>query len=241
VEVITMAIDENGRVTFTPEEQAEVDRIIGERLGREKTKYADYDDLKEIVPVLQEFGYQGTPAEIKAVLRAQAEEAKKQTLLQELEAEAKQTGMTPEILAEIKVIKSKIAQYEKKEKETLQAMENRTKADQEWVKQVDAFTKKHPTVDLEKLSENQKFLRFVKGKDLPLIDLYEDFVEIIGGAEAEAIAKLQSNVDRSTSSGRQKGDASGGTYGLTPRQQELAKDGGMSFKEYAEILKHVKK
>lgn len=30
--------------TFT---QEEVDRIIGERLGREKAKFADYDDLKE--------------------------------------------------------------------------------------------------------------------------------------------------------------------------------------------------
>ncbi|MHB8916541.1 MAG: hypothetical protein ACYC4H_00825 [Desulfocucumaceae bacterium] len=53
--------------------------------------------------------------------------------------------------------------------------------------------------------------------------------------------KEKDNADRSTSSGREKGDASGGTYGLTPRQQALAKEGGMSNKEYASLIKHVKK
>ena len=53
--------------------------------------------------------------------------------------------------------------------------------------------------------------------------------------------KEKSNAERSTSSGREKGDASGGTYGLTPRQQGLAKEGGMSNKEYASLIKHVKK
>lgn len=236
-----MAIDETGRVTFTPEEQAEVDRIVGERLGRERQKYEGLDDLRDLPDILKEFGYTGTPAEIKQAVKADAERQKKQVELEQLQAEAARTGTSPELTAEIKEIKNKIAQYEQKEKETLQQFEARQKADQEWNKQVEAFIVKHPTVDLEKLSENQKFLRFVRGKNLPLIDLYEDFVEVVGGAEAEAIAKLQSNVDRSTASGRQKGGAEGGTYGLTPRQQELAKDGGMTNKEYAEILKYVKK
>lgn len=30
-----------------PESQADLDRIIGERLARERSKYADYDDLRE--------------------------------------------------------------------------------------------------------------------------------------------------------------------------------------------------
>lgn len=236
-----MAIDETGKVYFTPEEQAEVDRVVGERLGRERQKYEGLEDLRDFPEILKEFGYSGTPAEIKQAVKAQAEQYKKQAELEQLQAEARNTGMTPEILAEIKEIKGKIAQYEQKERESLQQYEAKQKADQEWTAQVDAFVKKHPTVDLEKLSENQKFLRFVRGKDLPLIDLYEDFVEVVGGAEAEAIAKLQANVDRSTASGKEKGGAEGGTYGLTPRQQQLAKDGGMSFKEYAEILKYVKK
>ena len=236
-----MAIDENGKVTFTPEEQAEVDRVVGERLGRERQKYEGLEDLRDFPDILKEFGYTGTPAEIKQAVRADAEKVKKQTELEQLQAEARTTGTTPELLAEIKEIKGKIAQYEQKEKDALQAIESKTKADQEWVAQVEAFTKKYKDVDLEKLSENQKFLRFVRGKDLPLTDLYEDFVEVVGGAEAEAIAKLQSNVERTTSSGRQKGNAEGGTYGLTPRQQELAKDGDMTNKEYADLLKNIKK
>lgn len=34
-------------VTFSPEQQAAVDHIVQERLSREKSKYADYDDLKK--------------------------------------------------------------------------------------------------------------------------------------------------------------------------------------------------
>ena len=36
----------NGGVTFTPEQQAHLDRIVGERVAREKDKYKDHDVYK---------------------------------------------------------------------------------------------------------------------------------------------------------------------------------------------------
>lgn len=243
-----MAIDENGKVTFTPEEQAEVDRVVGERLGRERQKYEGLEDLRELPDILKDFGYTGTPAEIKQAVRAHAQEYKKQAELEQLQAEAARNGTSPELAAEIKALKAEVSELKQYKESVTKEFSDKQKADQDWVKQVDAFTKKHPTIDLEKLSENQKFLRFVKGKNLPLIDLYEDFVDLLGGAEAEAIAKLQSNVDRSTSSGRQKGSAEGGTHGLTPRQIALVDDYNrgnpdkkMSYKEYATTYGHIKK
>lgn len=46
---------ENGKVVFTPEEQAEVDRVIESRIARERTKYADYDVLKTTVSDLTKY------------------------------------------------------------------------------------------------------------------------------------------------------------------------------------------
>lgn len=53
--------------------------------------------------------------------------------------------------------------------------------------------------------------------------------------------KDKDNNDRATFSGRGGGDSSGGTYGLTPRQQALAKENGMTNKQYAGLLKNIKK
>ena len=51
--------------------------------------------------------------------------------------------------------------------------------------------------------------------------------------------KDRDNADRATASGRDKGSADGGTYGLTAGQQTLAKKGGMTNKEYATLLKDI--
>ena len=54
-------------------------------------------------------------------------------------------------------------------------------------------------------------------------------------------AKAKANADRATGSGRNGGDPQGGTFGLTKRQQELAKENGISYKVYAERLAMIKK
>lgn len=225
--------------TFT---QEEVDRILGERLARERASKVDYDDLKEVTELVTQFGYSGTPAEIKAALRAEAEERRKTAELQELQEEAETSGTSPELLAEIKALKKELNEIKTDKQKEKKEIEDRQRASDAWAEQVNQFQEKHPDVDVEKLGKNEKFLSFLKkaNPNVPLVDAYETYIDLVGSAEKAAIEKIQSNAERSTSSGRQKGDPSGGTYGLNDYQQGLAKANGMSFKEYADLQKQVR-
>jgi hypothetical protein len=235
--------NQNPEKTFT---QAEVDSIIAARLGRE-----GIHDAKEIVELLKDFGYEGTPAEIKVVLREQAkvakaerEQATKQKELEDLQDQAKQTGTSPELLAEIKALKSEIAELKQKDQEKTKEVEEKQKADQHWNDMVKEFNDKYPDIDLDKLGQNQKFYKFFQNSNpsLTLAQVYENYVELVGETEKSAIEKVKSNLERSTSSGKNKGNANdGGTYGLTARQQALADEAGISYKKYADGLALIKK
>lgn len=231
--------------TFT---QEDVDRIIGERLARVKAeKPADYDELKQIAETLEEFeAYKGLSAtDKKALLKQAAEETRQQTELRKLEQMAEEEGITPALAKKMKDLEDKLEKSNKfieeitnKEKQAIEEQQTKAKLDEAWKKQVNEMEEAHPNVDLKALEVNQKFLKFIKGKGLPLKELYEDFVEFIGETEAETIISIKSKELRSTSSG--KGSSSdGGGYGLTDRQKNLAKTAGMTFKEYAEYQKQI--
>lgn len=231
----------------TPEKtytQAEMDKAIGERLARENVF-----DNREIVELLKEFGYEGTPAEIKAVLKIQAKEAKeqreladKQKELEDLQEQADQNGTSPELLAEIRGLKAEVKELKQEKADQKAEAERLTAAQSRIDKEIKEFMEKYPDIDHEKLSSNEKFNRFFKrsSKDLTLTEIYEDYIDLIGDAEKAAIAKVNSNKARSTSSGKGKGELDGGTYGLTDRQQALAKENGISYKVYAERLAMIK-
>ena len=233
--------------TFT---QADVDRIVGERLSREGVQ-----DAKEVLETLKAFGYEGTPAEVKATLKVQAEAYKQQQAEQEKQAEidaakaeAQQSGTSPELIAEIKSLKAELAdikaerQAKKAEEEkNAKAEEAKKAADEEAKKSFDEAAQIYGAETLEKLSKDEDFLDYVAGKvNTPVKTLVERFMKIKGKALDEAYAKAASKAARST--GSAAGSAgSGGTYGLTEHQQQLAKDNGMSLKEYAAGLSLVKK
>lgn len=224
--------------TFT---QEDVERIVGERLTRERASKVDYDDLKEVAELVKQFGYQGTTAEIKAELRQQAEERRKAAELQSLEEEAGKTGTSPELLAEMKALQKRLDEIEKEKLQQQKEKEDKQKTEEAWNGQVKEFQDKHPDVDMEKLAANEKFTAFLSkaNPSLPLVDVYETYVDLVGGAEKAAIEKIQSNAERSTFSGKSKADPTGGTHGLNDAQQTLAKNNGMSYKEYAELLKEI--
>lgn len=239
---------EDGKVIFDTEEQAKVDEIVRDRLARHKPD--DYDDLKEIAETLTSFDYVGTPTEIKAALRAQADifkankaEEQRQAELETLRQEAKSEGTSPELLAEIKALKVEIAAIKQKETDAQKIIENQKAANANWQKQETEFTTKYPNVDLTKLDNDEKFIKFVKRSNptLTLVEKYEDYVELVGGAESMAMEKFKLNSDRATNNGKAKGETGGGTYGLTSKQQSLADDADMTYKEYAEAMKLIKR
>jgi hypothetical protein len=118
------------------------------------------------------------------------------------------------------------------------ASEEEKQKQEEWDNQVKDFESEYADVDLAELGNNQKFLKFVKGKNLPLKQAYADFVDFIGETESQAIAKYTSKDGRSTSSGKSS-SADGGGYGLTDSQKNLAQKSGMTYKEYSGYLKQI--
>lgn len=226
--------------TFT---QADLDRIVGERLAREKSKVADYDDLKEVAETLKAFGYEGSIAETKVRLKMEAEARRKTAELQELEEEAENEGTSPKLLAEIKALKKEIADIKEDKTKQQKAVEDQKKADEKLQTDLKELTDKYPEVDFEKLDQNKKFVKFIGDSKpgLTLLQLYENYIDLIGDVEKAAIEKIKANDDRSTFSGKAKADPAGGTYGLSDYQQKLAKENGMTNKEFAELRNQVKK
>jgi hypothetical protein len=224
-----MAIDESGKVTFTAEEQAKVDEIVKERLSRHKPE--DYEDLKEISSLLEDFDFKGTPAEKKEALKL-AKEARKESERADtykdavaayedvdelppdsvIKALAKKWGKSPEVVE--KALLKQVANDEdsdRKEAETKQ-----------WREQVKVFEDKHPDVDLEKLSANQKFLKFVRGKKLPLVELYADFVEFVGEQEAE-LETLRKTVQAKDANAKNAEKSTGSAKGEAPQSEFISK------------------
>lgn len=235
-----MARDEQGNVIFDAEEQVEVDRIIQERLSRAKPP-EDYKDLQEINSILDDFDYSGmTMAEKKAELKKNAEAYKaskkaNQDIIDNLEQKKEEGERLTQAEKDLLNKASKLVEKAEKDEEVqTQAKAQATAYEAQRTELLD----KHG-VDANDLSENKRFMSFVKGKTgINLIEQYENFVEFIGETEAEAIIKVKSKEERSTSSGK-GGNSDGATYGLTANQQTLAKKNGMAYKEYAELLKNI--
>lgn len=240
---------EDGKIVFDEDEQKEVDRIVGERLSREGVR-----DMKETLDTLKAFGYEGTPAEIKAAVRADAEaysqqmaEIIKQEELDALKEQAKDKGTTPELLAEIKELKAELSEIKGERQAVKQTAQQQAAARAAANAQVKYFKEHDDTkdVDLVLLRDNPKFQKFLSKRVVTededfLTEAYKDFVEFVGDAEAKAIAKINANVSRSTSGGRDKGDA-GSTYGLTSEEISTVDDWNkknphmkMSYKEFSQ-------
>lgn len=223
--------------------QADVDRIVGERLARERGKYSDHADLKEIEAMLEDYGYTGTAAEKKILLRQMTQAAKVQQNNANIQRQAEETGLPPEFLAELNSLKGEL-QTLKQEKEYERSTKNqKAQADAAFADNVADFKIHYPNVTLEELVKVPEFVEFVQDSNPAhsLAKIYGRYVKYVGEHDKANADKTKANIDRSTASGKGKGDAQGGSYGLTTNQQRLAKDAGMSLKEYSEILSHIKK
>lgn len=89
-EVTAVAGEDNdpGSQFKAPASQEELDRIIGDRLARERSKYADYDDLKSKVSRVEEL--EATNGELSGKVQAFEAEKARATLVSEI---AKSTGV----------------------------------------------------------------------------------------------------------------------------------------------------
>lgn len=237
----------DGKVVFDETEQKEVDRIIQERLSRVKAeKPADYDDLQELAKAIEDFEYKGTPKEKAAALKEFKAQQKEKQRLAEIEEQAEKEGTSPELLKRIADAEKK-AQEAKDELAEIKKSDSDKKAASEASKIQEAnyqlaraeLLEKHE-VDADDLEKNPRFMKFVKGKSgINLVEEYEDFLEFIGETEKEAIIKVKSKEERSTSGGQ--GGNQGGGHGLSQDEKDLVDDHNarypkqkMTYKEFAQ-------
>ncbi|WP_139074660.1 scaffolding protein [Paenibacillus elgii] len=81
----------SGKVEFTPEQQAEIDRMVSDRLARQAKKYADYDDLKTKVTTFEQAEEDRLKAAMSEKDRLEAEKAEALKKAEEAEGKAQST------------------------------------------------------------------------------------------------------------------------------------------------------
>jgi hypothetical protein len=185
--------------------QAEIDRIVEERLARERKKYSDYEDVKGVLDELKAFGYEGDAKQVKEAVKAQREQYQKQQELEQLKQQAEQDGTSPELLREIKELKKEIAEL-KGEREAIKEAELKKKqADEAWKKEVEQ-TETELGVDLNKLAEDKGFMEFAQDfKGAQLKSIVKQYLKISGEIEkykkiTEIKQKNEENAKASTGS-----------------------------------------
>lgn len=234
--------DENGNIVFDVEEQKKVDEIVQQRLARVKTeKPSDYEDLKEIEKELEEFGYSGTPAEKKAAIKAYKEQLKTQKELEELQEQAANDGITPELAREIRELKKDLEELKSEKKAKIEEAEAKRKQDENFNTQVAEFKEKHSEINLSLLEKDEDFIEYATGRTGSLTTLYEGYVKFTSRLKEKTSDEVATKfkVKELSSTGSGKGSPEGGDYGLSERQKELAKQNKIPYKEYAELLKYV--
>lgn len=87
------------------------------------------------------------------------------------------------------------AQEQARERE--QQLRERARQDRE------DFMESYPNVDLQKLMKSQRFGRFVGDRigRVPLVELYEDYKEVVSESEMAALAKADRKAEKSTGAG----------------------------------------
>ena len=107
--------------------------------------------------------------------------------------------------------------------------------------QVEELLKAHPEVDLDALAADKSFTAFVSGRQGSLTERFNDYRTMLshlqGDAAAEARYRFAERALKSTANG--SSSSLSRDYGLTQRQKSLARENGMTYREYAELFKEV--
>jgi len=232
-EIIDEVVEEQEK-TFT---QADLDRIVQDRVARENKKFEDLNnELQEFDSILTDFDYSGMSLkEKKEMLRQQAAEYKRQKETQELNSKAENLQTSPEILQAIEELKSKVDKYEREAENNAAEQRRLKEAQEKSTAMINEFTTKYPEINIEELVVHPKFSKFFNASNanLTFTEAYEIYAELFG--EVETKTKGESNKQRSTASGKQAGNV-GRSFGLTDHQRKLADQNNISYERYAELL-----
>ena len=208
----------SGEKLFTSKQ---VERLIGERLAREKRNSASLAEVRDMMMnlvtagVIHSRNIPDMAAEVEELLTSAARGNVGEN------ADKTDTDVTP----------------------TTEDTVEETPEDSSVDSELEEFTRVFPRVDLRSLLENEDFLDYADGKSGSLVSLYAAFLterdERILADEQDRSNSLRRSL---ASTGFSSGKSAGEDYSslLTPTQMRIAKSAGMTYKEYADYLSQIK-
>ena len=216
-------MNNNEEKNFTAEE---VNKIVEERLSRERKQSGSLSALKELL--------KGLKAEGKLKGESLSELASELMAILGEKAES-DVSKAPETEGEAPVAegKSPVAESEASEIEGDPIVE---KFEREQAELKEAF----PELDITALLNNDAFCDFYKAyvkefADATLLEVYGGFMK---AKSAEENLRLSTSLKRTPSSQRA---ADNTEASLTPTQRAIASKAGMSYREYAKLLEEIPK
>lgn len=215
--------NEQGFKTYATQQewQADVDRIIGKRLG-------DMRGLKE-----QASAYQQLTTQLQELFgAASADEAVELFSQQYAETMAAQQGITPEQFREHQELAQKARQFDEMQKEQQIRMQNQQKLSVIDA-QVNALRAKNPEFDMGKEVENPEFCRMVWNQGISVEDAYYL-------THKDALYKQAQNAVMENIAAKQGRIPENGTGKVPPTVNKINPE-KLSFSEIDDILERVRK
>lgn len=217
---------------FTAEE---VNRIVEQRIARERKNNENYAKIKQIVKALREMG----------ITEAESPEKLAQELKALFDAQSGENAVLTEQSAEVPKDETEAAEP----KETKEAKEaNEIAAPEDAGKTKDDEIQSRMTAELYELSEKYPSLDVSElFADTDFIKLYGELsaenprISLVGAYEAFLLAKKleREHKIRNDMKTTPSGSSSVSELLLTPNQRQIAKHAGMSYKEYAKLLSEI--
>lgn len=235
--------------------QRELEKCIGERLTRERRKAAPLEKLKEVLDRLIGSGV------IDADSYAEAAEV----LCKKLEGSSVGTGNTREDNSDGETVEIPGAESEflsVTEASAQPAVYEYTpnkQYDGDCKVQYENLKRSYPYIDGEALMADNGFKAFCRGREGSLVELYQGYAELVrelGTAKSAAVTgrgdgdnadctdngrySVRELSSTAFSAGSASPAADTGT-GLSPLQRDIARRAGISYREYAQMLRDIPK
>lgn len=210
--------------------QSKVNEIVEKRVREKNAKIAELEK-RDVSNLAKKYNLD--PQEVEKIV----EERVRNSRLESLADEAKELGVSPEFLLQIKEKEEKLNSYESKEKAEQEKLALEQMKREEINKQIKEFEEKHPDIDFYKLDADPGFNKFYEKldkKSITVCEAYEEYVELVGDTKRRELDRLAYKEERST--GGKPVDGSN-NYGLDEAQLELCKINGIEPKKFAEDLK----
>ncbi len=202
--------------TFT---QADVDRIVSERLARERQKYQGYDEIQAQLGALQGYGYT-----LEDVLSHMEQQAYQQ--------QATEYGLTPEMAQKISELEHKVSTFEQVEADRMLESElNRLRSDKDFG---EFFTQNEMEILQEALDHQLADIETAMGRVF-LRKYPEIRQQLTQTGEQQAIRQIQQRGSTVVDGSSQGGVGDG--VQLSNEQLAIAKALGVNPNDYAKRMK----